>query len=322
MPPRRRSDPGQGSGPPRYPGSFLLALKEAVGGLGWQIREWKGSMVECVDASGREHVIGLENLYRRARQVERDEWPALISDFLNTVGAIEPGESLPENLEDVADKLLVRLGPPIKNSLDEARVWSQPLEGTDLWINLVVDYPNRMCYVTEELVRASGRPGSRWLEAALTNLQVRTPADGFQVVDAETGLRICCVADAYDSSRALLLDRLLPETSGDGCFISLPGRDSLFVLPVSARALGQVHLLKMLAEKNYQSAPYPISDEVYWVRDGVWRRFVIQIKGQQVTLEPPAEFMEILDRMEPAEGEANKEREDQPPGWAKEEDLP
>jgi hypothetical protein len=304
MQPRRRSDPGQGSGPPRYPGTFLLAFREALAGLGWQVRQWKGPMVECTDADGQEHVIGLENLFRRARQVEREQWPALVTDFLNTVGDIDPEETLPGNLEDVADKLLVRLGPPIKKVPDEARVWSQPLEGTDLWINLVVDYPNRMCYVTEELVRNSGQPGSRWLEAALANLQARTPADGFQVIDEDTGLRICCVADAYDSSRALLLDRLLPEAAADGCFVSLPGRDSLFVLPVGAKALGQVHLLKVLADKNYQSAPYPISDEVYWVRAGVWRRFPIRIKGEEITVEPPAEFLDILNRVRPEAGEA------------------
>jgi hypothetical protein len=283
----------------------MLALREAIAGLHWQIRRFKGDMVECVDAEGREHVVGLDNLFRRARQTERETWPELITDFLTTVGSIDPEENLPEHLDDVVEQLLVRVGPPMKKMPDEAKVWAQPLGDTGLWANLVVDYPNRMCYVTEQLVTDSGRPGRSWLEAALANLEARTPADGFQVVDEDSGLRICSVADAYDSSRALLLDRLLPEASADGFFVSLPGRDSLFVLPVNMKGLGQVHLLKVLADKNYQSAPYPISDEVFWVHGGVWRLFPIRIQGEQINVEPPEAFLEILKRLVPEEDLAN-----------------
>jgi hypothetical protein len=182
---------------------------------------------------------------------------------------------------------------------NEAKVWSEPLEGTGLFVNLVVDYPERMAYVTHDLVQDSGRPGSRWLEVALDNLAARTPEGGFHLIDEDSGLRICSVADAYDSSRALLLDRLLPETAAEGCFVSLPGRDALFVLPVSAKALSQVHLLKVLAEKNHQTAPYPISADVFWVRGGVWRQFPIVIKGEEITIEPPEEFLALLDRLVP-----------------------
>ena len=72
MPSRGRSNPGHGSTPPKYPGTFLLAFREAVAGLGWQVRKWMGHLVECADPEGREHVVGLENLFRRARQHERE----------------------------------------------------------------------------------------------------------------------------------------------------------------------------------------------------------------------------------------------------------
>src|SRR5947207_7617559 len=71
MPPQARSDPGHGSGPARYPGTFLLAFREAAGELNWQVRRWLGAVVDCADAEGREHQVGLENLYRRARRVNR-----------------------------------------------------------------------------------------------------------------------------------------------------------------------------------------------------------------------------------------------------------
>jgi hypothetical protein len=315
MPPPGRSDPGHGSGPARYPGTFLLAFREAARELKWEVRRWLGAAVECADAEGREHQVGLENLYRRARRVDRAEWPALIVDFLRTAGSIQEDDGLPTDLAAVAEQLLVRLGQPPRSLPDDAKVWTQMLDATGLCLNLVVDYPNRMFYVTEKLVSESGRPGSAWLEQALANLRARTPEDCFEVVFEESGMLSCNVSDAYDSSRALLLHMLMPDTPADGCFVALPGRDHLLVQPVTLDGLTNVHLLKVLADKNYRSTPYPISDQVFWVRDGVWRVFPIEIQGEKVTVQPPEEFVEILRRLVPDEPIGG---DDQPPSAASE----
>jgi hypothetical protein len=295
---RNRSHPGYGSPPPRYPGTFLLAFRQAVAGMNWQVRRWLGSSVTCVDAAGREQAIGLENLYRRARREDRAGWPELIAGFLNSVHT-EQVDNPPHRLADVADRLLVRVGQPLVTGASELEVWSQPLDDTGLELTLVVDYPRSMFYVTTQMVADSGCAGSAWLERALANLQALTPADCFKVLDLASGLRQCGVGDAYDSSRGLLLDVLVPEGRADGCFAALPGRDELLVLPVTAAGLGQAPLLRALADKNYKTAPYPISDQVFWIHDGVWRRFPIEIKEGQVAVQPPLEFVDILKRLMP-----------------------
>jgi hypothetical protein len=296
-----RTNPGHGSGPARYPGSFLLAFREAVAELKWQVCRWRGNAVECLDAEGHEQLVGLENLFRRARRAERDEWPALITEFLHHASVLEKPEDLPTELGPVAEQLLLRLGPPFPRNANEAALWTQPITGTKLVINLVVDYPNRMIYVTDQLMAGSGRPGSEWLDQALQNLRKRTPTDAFEVIEEESGLLTCITGDAYDSSRALLLDALLPEHKDDGFFVGVPCRDQLLVLPVNSAALAFVHLLKFLLEKNYKSMPYPISDEVFWVRGGTWLPFRIDCEGNKVTIEPPEEFNEVLERLTASE---------------------
>src|SRR5438876_1218247 len=123
MPPHRRSDPGQGSGTPLYPGTFLLAFREAAAGLGWQVRRWPGQVVECADAEGQPLTVGVENLYRRARRSDRSDWPALITEFLRTVGSAGQAANLPTELASVAGQLLVRLGPPLPAASAEGKVW-------------------------------------------------------------------------------------------------------------------------------------------------------------------------------------------------------
>src|SRR5262249_41355161 len=148
-----------------------------------------------------------------------------------------------------------------------------------LVLNLVVDYPQSMFYVTLAMVEESGLPGEEWRERALANLRAQTPAECFQILHDESGLRQCTVGDAYDSSRALLLDGLLPETSVEGYFVAIPGRDELLVLPVTEAGLGFVPLLKSVAEQSFRTAPYAISADVFWIQAGRWHLFPIELHG-------------------------------------------
>ena len=126
---------------------------------------WLGSAVECVDAQGREQVVGLENLYRRARCEERSGWPELIGSFLGSVHA-EQFDKPPQALAEVADRLLVCIGQPLPKRADGPEVWSEPVGETGLGLILVIDYPRSMFYVTAKMVEDSESPGSVWLERA------------------------------------------------------------------------------------------------------------------------------------------------------------
>jgi hypothetical protein len=270
-----------------------------------------GDAVACLDADGDEHVVGLENLFRRARREEREQWPVLIHDFLSRIRAAEKSGEEDRTLASVADRLLVRFGLPFTSTPNQLKVWSRELEGTNLGINLVIDQPDTMVYVTEEMVAESGRPGEEWYERALANLRQRTPTDCLKVVHEDSGLRLCNVGDAYDSSRALILDSLLPDTREMGLFTAVPSRDELLVLAVSIQSLPHVHLLKMLATKNFKKAPYAISEEVYWVHGGVWRVFPIEFRKEEVAVRPPREFLDLLDRVQSESAdERGRERQD------------
>jgi hypothetical protein len=295
---RHRSHPGFGSGPPRYPGTFLLAFRSAVADLGWETRRWLGDAVECVTPDGREQVVGLENLFRRARKSDRADWPDLIADFLRT-GTQEPVDDPPQNLDEVADQVLFRLGPPMSPRSEGPAVWQQQIEGTNLFVNLVIDFPKSMFYVTQEMIERSGKPGPDWLAKATENLRRQTGESCFAMLHEESGLRQSNVGDAYDSSRALLLDAVLPEGCSHGFLVALPGRDELLVMPVTPTALQFLPLLKVVAEKNHASAPYPISSEVFWIRAGRWHMFNIEVKDEQASIQPPDEFLPILRELMP-----------------------
>lgn len=296
MPRWDRNNPDHGPRATRYPGSFLLAVAEALALLQWQPRRWLRSAVACVDVEGNEQLIGLENLYRRLRREERAGWAALLADLLGVAprdGLTEP----PTDLAEVADRLLVRLSPPFTQQGDESDIWSRRLAGKLIVATLVIDSPHSMSYVTEKLLADSGRSADDWFARALANLRAQTPADCLNAVHEESGLLQSEVGDAYDASRALLLDELLPGHERDGFFVALPGRDHLLVLPVSARGLAFAPWLRAIAAKTHRDLPYPICGELFWVRGGVWHPFPIDVQGPHVRLDPPPEFLDVLERL-------------------------
>jgi hypothetical protein len=306
MEPQSRSDPGFGSGPPKYPGTFLLAFREAAASVNLQIRRYLGHSVACIDAEGREQTVGLENLYRRARQVERAEWPELIASFLKSVDLDKIQSQLGAELSSIADQVLVRLG---KGVASEMGAWEHPVAGTDLAVNLVVDYPNRMVYVTKEQVEKSGTPGEQWFKKAVANLLERTPEECLEVIDEESGILLGNVGDAYDASRALLLEEFLPQARQDGYFVGLPSRDQLFVLPVVKQAVVFLYLMKGIVDKEFKTAPYPISSELYWVRSGSWHVFPVEVDlvNKRLSLSPPEDLVPILDRFLAEEENADED---------------
>jgi hypothetical protein len=313
----RRTNPDRASGGPRYPGTFLLALREAFARLQWNPRRWLGDAVEFTDANGREQVMALENLYRRVRPADRATWPDLLVECLGQIPE-DVGANPPTALVDVADRLLVRLGPPFSQEGLINDVWSQPLTAS-LVVTLVVDYPTTMSYVTSKLISDSGEASDAWLQRALDNLHGQTPANCLTEVHEDSGLLQSSVGDAYDSSRALVLDRLRPDERYDGWFVALPGRDHLLVLPVSARSLTFLPWLRSIATRTHRNVPYPISPEVFWVCGGRWHHFPVELEGDKAMVKPPPEFIEVIERLAP---NLPEEDPDAPDSEAPDADVP
>jgi hypothetical protein len=294
-------NPGSGFGGPRYPGTFLLALREALSKLNWQAVAWKGSMVDCVDPQGQSQQIGLENMYRRLRREPRERWPDMLVDLL---GSVPPDAATPpDDLHDVADRLLVRIGPPVSGQKTEIDVWSRSLVEEHLSVCIVIDYPSSMSYVTEKMIAGSEEDGDFWYERALANLHDKSEPGCVKEVHEESGLLQAQVGDAYDSSRALLLDRLVPGHEENGFYVIAPSRDHLLVLPLTAKTLVLAPWLRAIAARTYREMPYPISPELFWVCGGVWHLFAIESAGEEIVVQHPPGFEEVIARLRPEEGD-------------------
>jgi Protein of unknown function (DUF1444) len=290
-------DPGKGAGS-ALPSGFRAAFTHALTELGYTDLEWEADGVnvyppgKSTTPKDHKHYIGLSNLYRRAKAAERSEWPGMIREFLDHIAGTFDESAVPDDLNALTERLRPRLGRPFSR---EARAypWGIPLTGTALEINLVIDYPNTMAYVTEDMLKKTNKSAEDLLDLALANLRETTDEDFFEQVSEELDIFVGHSGDGYDAARALLIEDLLPSFPA-GFLVAIPSRDELAVWPVSYEALSKIHVIKMFAQDNFRAHAYPVSEDVFWVWHGTWYHFGINIDEKNVTVSPPDEFLVAL----------------------------
>jgi hypothetical protein len=232
-------------------------------------------------------------MYRRFRDRDPADWPAVVADHFRTVAGLtrqDPDDDLNAQSADV----LVRLGQPYPDN-PALSIWGRPFPETGLAVMLVLAKGGGLRFVRTDMVEASGRSGEEWCAVGLENLRRRTPAGALRVLEPESGLMGCGVGDAHDGSRALLLDDLLPAVAPHGVLASVPSRDVLLVLPLTpGLAQRSLALLKVLTRSQHEEASHPLSPDVFWVRDGVWRPFGIEVREDGVRVAPPEDLAGAL----------------------------
>jgi hypothetical protein len=293
--------------PAPYPKAFVIAVEEALSQLGLKIKEWEDEHLTVTDDKEKESKVYLGNLFRRTQNHPPDDWSDMALHFLKHITA--PMDDIPDDLTKCPSQLMPRIGQPIDIPQAKEKPWSEPLNDTDLCLNLVIDYPDRMAYVMERMMEASGSSSQPWIDQAMDNLTDRTPKEWVHVIDEDSGISCSTVNDSYDAARSLILDRLMPDEAEFGFFVLPLGRDHLFFMPVTTETMTKVHVLRMLGQSNIRKTPYAISDEVYWVHDGMWYHFPIEVKDEKVIVSPPEAFLHVLNLVE--EGGSGEEEEDE-----------
>lgn len=296
-------DSPNGETPTALPAGFRAAVTHVLTDLGYSVASWEADGVNVRPpgaSAGDEQYIGLANLYRRARTAEKAgdkaEWPAMIREFLGHLTGALAGPKIPDDLSGVTAQLRPRLGRPFSRE-GKAHPWGVSLPGTGLEVNLVIDYPHTMAYVTDDMIRRSGKAGEDLLDLAVANLRGDTPADFFERVSEELDIYVGHTGDGYDAARALLVEDLLPPSPA-GFLVAIPSREELAVWPVSFAAMARIHVIKLFAQDNFRDHAYPVTDDVFWVSNGAWYPFGIRVDESNVTVSPPEEFMTTLKELE------------------------
>jgi hypothetical protein len=189
--------------------------------------------------------------------------------------------------------LMIRVGPPHTDA--DTSPWSDFIPGIDdLVLSLVFDYPTMVAYVSKRMMADSSSDANEWVQQARLNLYNGTGEGWLQLAYPEMGIYQGNKQDSYDAARALVFHDLADKDEA-GWLISLPSRDLLFARKVEPSGVPYFHMLKVLARDAVAKMPYPISDEVYWIRPGKeWVKIPIELSDDRVNIYPPPELVDLL----------------------------
>ncbi len=246
-------------------------------------------------------LVELANLRRMAAGEPREQWPALVADYLST-GLVELDVD-PDAL-DTDDFTMMR-------TLIRTRLYSADAGGPDvvrreiapgLVQRVLIDRVHTMAPVTRAMASRWPLGTAELFALAEANTRGDGALDvvthGFESPHAErVDITMLCGLSDYITAHARWLGEDYPVAGTAGTVFVVPSQRHIYAYPVTdARVVRATTLLAQLAALEYTQRPWPVSQDVYWWRDGaIERAAAIGYDADQLCIHPTAEFLAALD---------------------------
>ncbi|MEU5878963.1 hypothetical protein [Spirillospora sp. NPDC047279] len=301
--PARADGENEGTGgPARDDGDPLVSLLVAViEHHGYQCTIVSNDQVE-ITRPGRDGPLQmwLTNLRQWVAQEPREEWAAIVSDFVSSL--IATTETDEEDELDLEDYALVR--PLLRTRLyaddfqaGPGEVMRRPV-APDLAEILVVDRPTSLMLVRADIAAAWPVSEDEAFRAAYDNVR----RDGPLEVENELidGVRLASLhgETAYVTAHALWVGDY-PVTGPEGVLVAVPAQGIVHAAPIHGiDVINAMNLLIKVAWLGYQEGPRSISPHVYWWRDGspLLLAGAVEPGEESLSVRITAEFQDLLER--------------------------
>jgi hypothetical protein len=246
------------------------------------------SDVMLLDGPHRLH-IGMRNLRQLARQVPRDDWPALVADHVGTIiTAIEE----PLDLHDFAlvRSLLRSRVYPVEART--GRLISRPF-APGLIEAVVADTPTTVRTVVTDDARTWPVTIDELFKVARDGVRGDGPLD-CDVID-DTGIRVLEGSTFYAATHLAWLESYL-DPGPHGALAIAPTRSTIAACAIRKdTAAITAERLHAFARDAYEDGPGSLSPDLFWWRDGRLTLLEARHDGQRVRL--PADFLRFIEAL-------------------------
>lgn len=261
-----------------------------------------GRGVEAVVDDGYVHLsdgrrYGLQNLAQVCMLEGEPAWErAIAAHFEAAEQSEERGAELEELLKDynaVRERLVLRLW-----RTEDVADMGVPLVAEEraqgLSAVLMLDDEHAAMTVRAEQAGAWGVPLGEVMDQALDNVAaLEAETRPVSAAENEPGrlLMIYQGESIYGAAMALRLEHIPGMTGSRGALVSVPVRNVVFSVPIDSMAfVNELGPLINLTRYALQAGPGPVSDRLWWVRDGRWVALPYEIRDSQLHFAPPDEF--------------------------------
>lgn len=176
---------------------------------------------------------------------------------------------------------------------DHAHI-KRPLTG-ELSLVAVFDFPHGVMNIKPEAAAQWNRTEDELIEAGRINSRVKYRS---KIVTEQLGGEKVYVIEGdhlFVTNGVLDIQFFDIPTSPHGWIVGIPHRHAVLVYPITnleaVRILpGFVYVLQSM----HREGPGPISDSLFWLKEGRLTKLEYQLEGTQFKFHPPAEFAEVI----------------------------
>lgn len=258
----------------------------------------KDGMLTIKDEDGKALKYGFDNLVRMLTGVEQDDWESIIYSHFNKINFSDDAYNYFFKDYDHARqylKVLIKHEAIMANEFAKDLVLRTDFPGTRTV--LVFDYENQFRYLKMEEIAGWNIPRHNLFEEALNNvaaeeLNINKMAhdDGWEFYSFFSG--------DFSASRMIELEKYFDFCVGQfGALVAIPTKGSTFVSPLTDnRVTARIEVIAPLVAQFFEQDPGNITNNFYWVYQGVIEPFPTQSTGDgYVTVKLPQSLVRLLD---------------------------
>ncbi|MFK0258114.1 hypothetical protein [Streptomyces sp. NPDC090445] len=242
----------------------------------------------------------LYNLAEYVRRADPRDWPRIVERHCTDLASARESASAPAAPDDLLRRAFLRLIPDDALPPEAAASFGyvRPV-ATGLTEALALDLPDSVRLLDDRDVAAAGPEALR--AAGRTNL-LNEPAE-YETLPMRGGglLHVLSGASLFVASKALVLDEVAHAVTGRplpdaGALFTVPSRSFLVFHPLADHHVQDaVNDLAAFGLGAHRDNPGPLSPRLYWWHRGAITNLTrIDEATRSISVEPPAELMDVL----------------------------
>src|SRR6218665_245979 len=253
--------------------------------------------------------MGLLNLAQLCRLKPAEEWGPTVrlhfDGLMNAAGTERMFSSKAHDFAFVKDHIAVRIYPTeyINMIRDGLIIGRAVADG--LYAMLVFDLPDSIVGIRPEQTVQWEMTNQELFELGVENIRSRYRFRPTRQLLGGVGFHLLVEDHHYASNILFDLEKMDALKTDHGILVGVPNRHAVLIHPVTdVKVMRAMNRMIPAIHGMYKDGPGSVSEKLYWLRDGKFTPVPYTIDSENILLDPPESFLDVMAFLSRDEGKS------------------
>lgn len=238
----------------------------------------------------------MDNLLRKCKATDRDEWPTLIAGHVRVLPINSAAITyIYKDFEFAAPLLKVQVKPSgFAKDIMQDCVYREDFPGTFTF--LVIDFEEALHYVRRSEIGDWEVSDTYLFDTALDNVaREELNLTAYELANTLTVFSL--FHNDFAAAAAVELTRNAEDVVGAyGAVVSIPAKGTVFIHPIEADTVMEYIVASHeMIHDFYTQEVYSVTETYYWFYEGRYERFPLRVEGSSAYLSYPPALIRLLE---------------------------